>query len=227
MVGYTDTTLRNVKMTLQKRANKLTSLDVRGMLEGGKPFAAVLQPEPGQPRRLRAESLGCRPALQARRLLSQRRRRPDEPRGQSRRQGAGGADRHAVGARLPRAGRSRSSARCCRTPTAAVQAGRAPYRRARAVRVRDHARALLGRPRPVRDARRRRSTACSSARTCAARSTSAAQALEIGGTYVPMSGLMRVAGRDPAVRAAADRSARRGYVRHHLRHPGLDGAGRR
>ena len=42
---------------LQKRANKLTSLDVRGILEGGKPFAAVLQPEPGQPRRLRAEAL--------------------------------------------------------------------------------------------------------------------------------------------------------------------------
>ncbi len=57
MVGYSDTTLRNVRMTLQKRANKLTSLDVRGILEGGKPFAAILQPEPGQPRRLRAESL--------------------------------------------------------------------------------------------------------------------------------------------------------------------------
>ena len=57
VVGYSDTTLRNVRMTLQKRANKLTSLDVRGILEGGKPFAAVLQPEPGQPRRLRAESL--------------------------------------------------------------------------------------------------------------------------------------------------------------------------
>jgi hypothetical protein len=57
VVGYSDTTLRRVRMTLQKRANKLTSLDVRGILEGGKPFAAVLQPEPGQPRRLRAESL--------------------------------------------------------------------------------------------------------------------------------------------------------------------------
>ena len=30
---------------------------MRGILEGGKPFAAVLQPEPGQPRRLRAEAL--------------------------------------------------------------------------------------------------------------------------------------------------------------------------
>jgi hypothetical protein len=57
VVGYSDTTLRKVRMTLQKRGNKLTGLDVRGILEGGKPFAAILQPEPGQPRRLRAESL--------------------------------------------------------------------------------------------------------------------------------------------------------------------------
>lgn len=57
VVGFSDTTLRNVRMTLQRRANKLTQLDVRGVLEGGKPFAAVLRPEPGQPRRLRAESL--------------------------------------------------------------------------------------------------------------------------------------------------------------------------
>ena len=55
--GYSDTRLRKVRMSLQKRANKLTSLDVRGILEGGKSFAAVLQPEPGQPRRLRAEAL--------------------------------------------------------------------------------------------------------------------------------------------------------------------------
>ena len=57
MVGFSDTTLRNVKMTLQKRANKLTGLDVRGTLEGGKPFAAVVRQEPGQPRRLRAEAM--------------------------------------------------------------------------------------------------------------------------------------------------------------------------
>jgi hypothetical protein len=57
VVGYSDTTLRNVKMSMQKRANKLVQLDVRGVLEGGKPFAAVVRPEPAQPRRLRAESL--------------------------------------------------------------------------------------------------------------------------------------------------------------------------
>jgi hypothetical protein len=56
VVGYSDTTLRNVTMRMQKRANKLTSLDVRGVLEGGKPFAAEVRSEPGQSRRLRAEA---------------------------------------------------------------------------------------------------------------------------------------------------------------------------
>jgi hypothetical protein len=57
VVGYSDTTLRNVTMRLQKRANKLTSLDARGVLEGGKPFAAEVRSEPGQSRRLRAEAM--------------------------------------------------------------------------------------------------------------------------------------------------------------------------
>jgi lipopolysaccharide export system protein LptA len=57
VVGYSDTTLRNVKVSLQKRANKLTSLDMRGVLEGGKPFAAEVRQVPDQPRRLRAEAM--------------------------------------------------------------------------------------------------------------------------------------------------------------------------
>jgi len=57
VVGYSDSALRNVKMTLQKRSNKLVALDVRGALDGGKPFAAVLEPQSGQPRRLRAEAI--------------------------------------------------------------------------------------------------------------------------------------------------------------------------
>lgn len=56
VVGFSDTTLRNVRMTLQKRSNKLTGLDVRGVLDGGKAFAAVVRQEPGKPRRLLAES---------------------------------------------------------------------------------------------------------------------------------------------------------------------------
>jgi hypothetical protein len=57
VVGFSDSALRNVKMTLQKRANKLTGLDVRGALDGGKPFAAVVRQEPGKPRRLQAEAM--------------------------------------------------------------------------------------------------------------------------------------------------------------------------
>jgi hypothetical protein len=57
VVGFNDVSLQNVRMTLQKRLNKLTALEVRGTLDGGKPFAAVLRPEAGHPRRLLAESL--------------------------------------------------------------------------------------------------------------------------------------------------------------------------
>ncbi len=57
VIGFSDSTLRNVRMRLQKRSNKLTGLDVRGTLDGGKPFAAVVRHEPGKPRRLLAEAM--------------------------------------------------------------------------------------------------------------------------------------------------------------------------
>jgi hypothetical protein len=56
VVGFSDTRMRNVHMNLQRRANKLVGLDVRGTLEGGKAFAAVVHQEAG-PRRLRAEAM--------------------------------------------------------------------------------------------------------------------------------------------------------------------------
>jgi hypothetical protein len=56
VIGFSDTALRNVKISLQRRDNKLVALDARGTLDGGKPFSAVLQPTPGQPRRLLADS---------------------------------------------------------------------------------------------------------------------------------------------------------------------------
>ena len=56
VIGFYETSLRHVKITLQKRANKLVALDARGTLDGGKPFSAVLQPTPGQPRRLLADA---------------------------------------------------------------------------------------------------------------------------------------------------------------------------
>ncbi len=47
---------RGVKMKLAKRGDKLTALDVRGTLDGGKPLAVELRQDPGQPRKLFADS---------------------------------------------------------------------------------------------------------------------------------------------------------------------------
>ena len=54
-----------------------------------------------------------------------------------------------------------------------------------------------------------------------------AQTLDVGGTYVPMSGLMRVPAPIPLFGPLLTGPRGRGLVRHHLRHPGLDGASRR
>lgn len=56
VIGHSDTELRNVQVFMQKRHNKLVGLDARGVLQGGKAFAAVVRNEPNQPRRLLAES---------------------------------------------------------------------------------------------------------------------------------------------------------------------------
>jgi AsmA-like protein/uncharacterized protein DUF3971 len=56
VVGFNDSALRNVKVWLQRRNNKLTALDARGVLEGNKAFSAVVRPDSAQPRLLRAEA---------------------------------------------------------------------------------------------------------------------------------------------------------------------------
>ncbi len=152
VVGFTDTTLRNVKMTLQKRSNKLTGLDVRGTLDGGKAFAAVVRQEPGRPRTLIAESQDAGQVFKLVGFYPNAVGGDDEPRGQPRGRGRGGAHRHAVGAQLPGARRSRGHRGAAER---GQQPQRAAQRRAPAVRLRDHARAVLGRPRPVRHAQRR------------------------------------------------------------------------
>ena len=222
VVGYSDTTLRKVRMTLQKRANKLTGLDVRGILEGGKPFAAILQPEPGKPRRLRAESLD---AGQLFKLVGFY---PNAVGGlmtlDVNLDGDGPAERVGtlVGARLSHPRRShhqRGVAKRRRQPAA----GLAPHRHARAIRVRDHARALRGRPRPVRDAR---GSAEGRARQCAhERQGRLPPAIARYRRHLCADvGLDACPGRDTDIWAAAHRPARRRSVRHHLRHQGLDGA---
>jgi AsmA-like C-terminal region/Protein of unknown function len=56
VVGFNDSALRNVKVWLQRRNNKLTALDARGVLDGNKAFSAVVRPDSAQPRQLRAEA---------------------------------------------------------------------------------------------------------------------------------------------------------------------------
>ncbi|HJZ30300.1 MAG TPA: AsmA-like C-terminal region-containing protein [Hyphomicrobiaceae bacterium] len=53
VVGFNDSALRNVKVWLQRRNNKLTALDARGVLDGNKAFSAVVRPDS---RLLRAEA---------------------------------------------------------------------------------------------------------------------------------------------------------------------------
>ncbi len=56
VIGFSEVALRGVKVKLAKRGEKLTTLDVRGKLDGGKPLAVVLRDEKDQPRKLLADS---------------------------------------------------------------------------------------------------------------------------------------------------------------------------
>jgi len=56
VIGFSEVSLRGVKVKLSKRGEKLSALDVRGTLDGGKPLVAVLREEQGQPRKLLADS---------------------------------------------------------------------------------------------------------------------------------------------------------------------------
>ena len=55
VIGFSEVNLRGVKLKLSKRGEKLTALDVRGTLDGGKPLAVALRQDPGQPRQLLAD----------------------------------------------------------------------------------------------------------------------------------------------------------------------------
>ena len=52
VIGFFETSARGVRLTMQKRANKLNQLDVRAGLAGGKQMEAAVRPEPGRPRTL-------------------------------------------------------------------------------------------------------------------------------------------------------------------------------
>ena len=55
VLGFSDTSLRNVRIRMSRRADKMTDLDVKGTLDGGKAFAAVLRNSPNVGRQLLAE----------------------------------------------------------------------------------------------------------------------------------------------------------------------------
>ena len=56
VLGPNDTALRQVKIKAQKRAEKLVALELTGVLEGGQPLSAHMRPEPGRPRMLLADT---------------------------------------------------------------------------------------------------------------------------------------------------------------------------
>ncbi len=56
VLGFFETSARGVRLSMQKRANKLTQLDMRAGLAGGKQMEAVVRPEPGRSRTLTAKS---------------------------------------------------------------------------------------------------------------------------------------------------------------------------
>lgn len=56
VLGANDTTLRNVKITMQQRNEKLHAVEMQGALGGGKQLSAVLRPAPGRPRVLEAST---------------------------------------------------------------------------------------------------------------------------------------------------------------------------
>ena len=56
VLGHGEVSLRGLKLTLARRAGKLTALDARGTLDGGAPVAAVLDKDSAGQRRIRVDS---------------------------------------------------------------------------------------------------------------------------------------------------------------------------
>lgn len=52
VLGFYETSLRNVQVTMQKRGGHMTKLDARGVLAGNKPVEATVRPEPNRARAL-------------------------------------------------------------------------------------------------------------------------------------------------------------------------------
>ena len=56
VLGFSDASARGVRVVMKKRGGRMTALDARATLEGGKPLVALLRQAPGGPRMLLAET---------------------------------------------------------------------------------------------------------------------------------------------------------------------------
>ncbi len=56
LAGYSDVSLRGLKLKLSNRADRLVALEGRGTLDGGKPLVVSLVQVPNEPRRLRVDT---------------------------------------------------------------------------------------------------------------------------------------------------------------------------
>ena len=63
VLGVNDTRIKQVRIKAQKRNDQLSGVDFRAVLEGGRPLTAVLRPEAGRPRVLRVETSDAGQAL--------------------------------------------------------------------------------------------------------------------------------------------------------------------
>ena len=63
VIGHNDVSLRNVHMKMSRRADKVTSIDARGTLDGGAAVAISMNTPAGEPRRMLADTTDAGQAL--------------------------------------------------------------------------------------------------------------------------------------------------------------------
>ena len=63
VIGFFDTTLKNVSISAKRRNNRLSSLELHGQLNGKNPLAARVETKKGQPREILAEATDAGAAL--------------------------------------------------------------------------------------------------------------------------------------------------------------------
>lgn len=62
-LGLNEQRLKQVRLRIWKKNDQLSGLEFRGLLEGGRPITGIMRPEPGKPRVLRIETMDSGQAL--------------------------------------------------------------------------------------------------------------------------------------------------------------------